>query len=77
MQTDGICRHRVDWDAVRKEAFLRAQHAQTAAEMYGAIRYVLRKAWAQHSFFMPPSSAAVAASPTAPLEIGFEGRPAL
>ena len=58
MQNKGINRLQLDWEAVRAEAFRRAQHAQTPADTYSAIRYALREAGGQHSSFRTPDSAA-------------------
>jgi hypothetical protein len=58
IQNKGIDRQQVDWNIVRTQAFRQAQHAQTEAETYDAIRYVLRVGGGRHSFFLTPDMAA-------------------
>lgn len=58
MQKNGIHRYQVDWNAVAKEAFLEAQHAQSEDETYSAIRNALREAGGRHSVFLTPDKAA-------------------
>lgn len=57
MQENGINRNEVDWPAARTEAFRRARHAQTEAETYDAIRYVMLLAGGRHSHFLAPAEA--------------------
>ena len=58
IQNNSLHRQSVDWEALRASAFQRAQHAQTAADTYGAIRYALSVGGDQHSFFITPDAAA-------------------
>jgi len=54
MQKKSLHRDRVDWEAVRKTAFKIAEHAQTPADTYGAIRYALNELGDHHSHFLTP-----------------------
>lgn len=54
MQQYSINRNRVDWSAIRAEAYEHAQGAQTPADTYGAIEMALKALGDHHSFFLPP-----------------------
>ena len=64
METNGINRLVVDWQALRSQAAEMARSAQTTAETYGAIRFALRAAGGRHSFFLTPQQAAAKAQTT-------------
>ena len=50
--------YRIDWDVLEIEAYDRAREAQTPADTYETIRFVLRKLGDHHSFFMTPDQVA-------------------
>ena len=54
IQNNSIYRHSIDWNALRKTAFQMAEHAQTPADTYGTIRYVLSVLGDHHSSFWTP-----------------------
>ena len=54
MQSNSLHRLSTNWDVIRTSAFEVAQHAQTPADTYGAIRYALVRLGDHHSFFLPP-----------------------
>ena len=54
MQRNSLHRHTIDWELLRKSTFDVAQHAQTPAETYGAIRYALVRLGDHHSHFNTP-----------------------
>jgi len=54
MQTNSLHRLNTDWDVIRTSAFEVAQHAQTPADTYGAIRYALVRLGDHHSLFLTP-----------------------
>ena len=54
MQYTSLHRDSIDWDALRESAFKIAEHAQTPADTYDAIRYALAELGDRHSHFVPP-----------------------
>lgn len=58
IQENSINRHRIDWDALETEAYDRTREAQTPADTYETIRFVLRKLGDHHSFFLTPDQIA-------------------
>jgi len=54
MQQKSLHRDRIDWGTLRKSAFKIAEHAQTPADTYGAIRYALAELGDHHSHFLTP-----------------------
>jgi C-terminal processing protease CtpA/Prc len=58
IQNNSLHRQSVDWDALRTRAFQMAEHAQTPADTYGTIRYVLSVLGDHHSFFLTPDAIA-------------------
>lgn len=58
MQNNSLHRYSIDWEAFRTSTFLRAQHAQTTADTYDAIRYALYQLGDHHSFFRTPEEVA-------------------
>ena len=57
MEANSINRLKLDWAAIRAEAFHQARYAQTPADTYGVLRALLRQAGGKHSLFMPPAAA--------------------
>ncbi len=58
IQENSINRYKINWGTLRAEAYQRASAAQTTADTYDTIQYVLIKLDDQHSFFLDPQSAA-------------------
>jgi carboxyl-terminal processing protease len=56
MQNNSLHRHSIEWEIIRTSAFEVAQHAQTPADTYGAIRYALVRLGEHHSHFLTPES---------------------
>jgi C-terminal processing protease CtpA/Prc len=54
MQKKSLRRDSIDWEALRKSAFKIAEHAQTPADTYRAIRYALAELGDHHSHFVTP-----------------------
>lgn len=54
MQNNSLHRHSIDWVVLRASAFKMAEHAQTPADTYGAIRYALYQLGDHHSVFATP-----------------------
>jgi carboxyl-terminal processing protease len=52
MQNNSLHRDSIDWEALRESAFKIAEHAQTPADTYGAIRYALSELGDHHSHFL-------------------------
>ncbi len=58
IQENSINRYKIDWETLRAEAYQRASAAQTTADTYDTIQYVLTKLDDHHSIFLDPQSAA-------------------
>jgi carboxyl-terminal processing protease len=58
IQNNSLYRHSIDWNALTATAFEMAQHAQTPADTYGAIRYVLSVLGDHHSSLWAPNQVA-------------------
>lgn len=56
MQSNSLHRHSIDWEIIRTSAFEVAQHSQTPADTYGAIRNALVRLGDHHSHFLTPES---------------------
>ena len=54
MELKSLRRDKINWEALRKSAFKIAEHAQTPADTYDAIRYALRELGDGHSHFREP-----------------------
>jgi C-terminal processing protease CtpA/Prc len=54
MKHTSLYRHRIDWEALYASAFKIAEHAQTPADTYDAIRFALNELGDHHSHFRPP-----------------------
>ena len=54
MQMKSLHRDSIDWEALRKTAFKIAEHAQTPADTYDAIRYALAELGDHHSHLITP-----------------------
>ena len=54
MKHTSLYQHRIDWEAVYASAFKIAEHAQTPADTYNAIRFALDELGDHHSHFRPP-----------------------
>jgi carboxyl-terminal processing protease len=54
IEQHALYRHQLDWATIRATATQRAAHAQTPAETYDAIRWVLTQLGEHHSFFAIP-----------------------
>lgn len=57
MQNNSLHRDSVDWEALRKSSFKIAEHAQTPADTYRAIRYALNELGDHHSHLLTPEEA--------------------
>ena len=58
VQHNSLYKDRTDWETLRTTAFKIAEHAQTPADTYGAIRYALAELGDHHSHFLTPEEAA-------------------
>lgn len=58
MQNNSLHTDSIDWAALRESAFKIAEHAQTVAETYRAIRYALGELGDHHSHFLTPEEVA-------------------
>ena len=65
IQRNSLHRHTIDWELLRKSTFDVAQHAQTPADTYGAIRYALVRLGDHHSHFNTPVRVAEVVQSTA------------
>ena len=54
MQENSLYRERINWENLRRDAFELAMYAQTPADTYGAIRFVLSQIGDRHSSFYKP-----------------------
>jgi carboxyl-terminal processing protease len=54
IQQHSVMKERVDWAALRHDAFSLAAHAQTTAETYSAIKLAVERLGDHHSFFLDP-----------------------
>lgn len=54
MQNKSLHRASIDWEMLRESAFKIAEHAQTPADTYDAIRYALGELGDHHSHFLTP-----------------------
>src|SRR5574339_248362 len=54
VQHNSLYKDRTDWETLRTTAFKIAEHAQTPADTYGAIRYALAELGDHHSHFLTP-----------------------
>lgn len=57
IETNSINKYDHDWDSLRSQAFQMAQGAETPADTYEAIRFVIEKQGDGHSIFMTPKEA--------------------
>jgi C-terminal processing protease CtpA/Prc len=57
IQENSLYRDSIDWVTLRDSVFKMAEHAQTPADTYGAIRYALSQLGDHHSHFLTPDSA--------------------
>ncbi|MGH2588694.1 MAG: S41 family peptidase [Dehalococcoidia bacterium] len=57
LQMESIRSSRLDWSTVRQEAHARAQEAQSTAETYPAIRWVIEQLGERHTDFLEPAEA--------------------
>ena len=57
VQNNSLYKDRTDGETLRKTAFKIAEHAQTPADTYGAIRYALAELGDHHSHFLTPEEA--------------------
>jgi C-terminal processing protease CtpA/Prc len=57
MQENSVQRDKVDWTAIRAEAFQTTAHAQSPADTYDAIAVALYRLGDQHSRFVDPQEA--------------------
>lgn len=58
MQQHSVNRKKINWTALRQEAFAEANHAKTPADTYSAIVLALSHLGDHHSFFVEPQAAA-------------------
>ncbi len=57
MQQHSVNRKKINWTALRQEAFAEANNAQVPADTYSAIKIALQHLDDRHSFFVEPQSA--------------------
>jgi carboxyl-terminal processing protease len=60
IETHALYRAQLDWAVTRDLAFRRAMQAQTPADTYATIRWVLTQLGDQHSFFAEPATGSAA-----------------
>lgn len=64
VEANGLNRLKLEWEVLRAKAYHDARHAQTPADTYGIIQWLLQQAGGNHSFFVPPTAASEAQQST-------------